>query len=120
MTPLMKSYYLLQASYWTQQLLVLVLGLEKPRKDYLELVIHHIVTIYLISSSYVVNLTWIGNAVFITMDVSDVFLAVSLFLQLVLLCQGFNRSPQLSKIFNYLKMNKTKFVSFGWFTIVWR
>ncbi|CEL63838.1 hypothetical protein RSOLAG1IB_05602 [Rhizoctonia solani AG-1 IB] len=100
MTPLMKSYYLLQASYWTQQLLVLVLGLEKPRKDYLELVIHHIVTIYLISSSYVVNLTWIGNAVFITMDVSDVFLA-------------------LSKIFNYLKMNKTKFVSFGWFTIVW-
>ncbi|CAE6486651.1 unnamed protein product [Rhizoctonia solani] len=100
MTPLLKTYYLLQASYWTQQLLVLVLGLEKPRKDYLELVIHHLVTIYLISSSYIVNLTWIGNAVFITMDVSDVFLA-------------------LSKIFNYLKMNKTKFVSFGWFTVVW-
>ncbi|KAG9122202.1 hypothetical protein FRC07_001525 [Ceratobasidium sp. 392] len=100
MTGLMKSYYLLQAAYWTQQLFVLVLGLEKPRKDFTELVIHHIVTIYLISSSYFVNLTWIGNAIFITMDVSDVFLA-------------------LSKIFNYLKMNKTKFVSFGWFTIVW-
>ncbi|KDN47483.1 hypothetical protein RSAG8_03623, partial [Rhizoctonia solani AG-8 WAC10335] len=100
MTPLMKSYYLLQASYWIQQLLVLALGLEKPRKDFVELIIHHIVTIYLIGSSYIVNLTWIGNAVFITMDVSDVFLA-------------------LSKIFNYLRMNKTKIISFGWFTIVW-
>ncbi|KAF8605523.1 longevity assurance proteins LAG1/LAC1 [Ceratobasidium sp. AG-I] len=100
MTPLMKSYYLLQGAYWVQQLLVLLLGLEKPRKDFTELVIHHFVTIYLVSSSYIVNLTWIGNAVFITMDVSDVFLA-------------------LSKIFNYLKMNKTKIIAFGWFTIVW-
>ncbi|KAG8742840.1 hypothetical protein FRC12_015247 [Ceratobasidium sp. 428] len=100
MTGLMKSYYLLQGAYWTQQLLVLALRLEKPRKDFTELIVHHLVTIYLVSSSYMVNLTWIGNAIFITMDVSDVFLA-------------------LSKIFNYLKMNKTKFISFGWFTIVW-
>ncbi|KAG8734160.1 hypothetical protein FRC10_011927 [Ceratobasidium sp. 414] len=100
MTGLMKSYYLLQGAYWAQQLLVMALGLEKPRKDFVELVIHHLVTIYLISVSYVVNLTWIGNAVFITMDVSDMFFA-------------------LSKIFNYLNMNKTKFVAFGWFTIVW-
>jgi acyl-CoA-dependent ceramide synthase len=77
MTPLMKSYYLLQASYWTQQLLVLLLGLEKPRKDFTELIVHHFVTIYLVGASYYVNLTWIGNAIFITMDVSDVFLAVS-------------------------------------------
>ncbi|QRV82844.1 TLC domain protein [Ceratobasidium sp. AG-Ba] len=100
MTGLMKSYYLLQAAYWTQQLLVMVLGLEKPRKDFVELAIHHAVTIYLISASYIVNLTWIGNAVFITMDVSDAFFA-------------------LAKIFNYLKMNKTKIVLFAWFTVVW-
>lgn len=91
----MKWYYLLQASYWAQQLFVLVLKIEKPRKDYTELVIHHLVTIWLIgcvkdvrgrdmarltgpfSWSYLVNLTWIGNAVFITMDWSDVFLAAS-------------------------------------------
>ncbi|KAF8600155.1 longevity assurance proteins LAG1/LAC1 [Ceratobasidium sp. AG-I] len=100
MTPLMKSYYLLQGSYWAHQLLVLLLGLEKPRKDFTELVIHHFVTIYLVSSSYVVNLTWIGNAVFITMDIPDFFFA-------------------LSKIFNYLRMNKTKVIAFGWFIIVW-
>jgi TLC domain len=48
MTPELKRYYLMQASYWCQQLIVLVLRLEKPRKDYKELVAHHIVTLWLI------------------------------------------------------------------------
>lgn len=48
MTGLMKYYYLLQTAYWIQQLFVLVLKIEKPRKDYNELIIHHIVTIWLI------------------------------------------------------------------------
>lgn len=47
-TGFMKTYYLLQFSYWLQQFLVLVLGLEKPRKDFKELVIHHIVTLWLV------------------------------------------------------------------------
>jgi hypothetical protein len=38
----------MQMSYWLQQLIVLVLGLEKPRKDYYELVAHHIVTLWLV------------------------------------------------------------------------
>jgi very-long-chain ceramide synthase len=48
MTGELKRYYLMQSAYWVQQLIVLVLGLEKPRKDYYELVAHHIVTIWLI------------------------------------------------------------------------
>jgi very-long-chain ceramide synthase len=48
MTPLMKTYYLLHSAYWLQQLFVLVLGLEKPRKDFSELVLHHLVTLWLI------------------------------------------------------------------------
>lgn len=48
MIPQLKRYYLMQSAYWCQQLLVLVLGLEKPRKDYFELVLHHIVTLWLI------------------------------------------------------------------------
>ncbi len=48
MKPELKRYYLMQSAYWCQQLLVLVLGLEKPRKDYLELVAHHIVTLWLV------------------------------------------------------------------------
>lgn len=44
----MKWYYLLQFAYWLHQFLVLVLGLEKPRKDFKELVAHHVVTLWLI------------------------------------------------------------------------
>ncbi len=48
MKPELKRYYLMQMAYWCQQFLVLVLGLEKPRKDYAELVAHHFVTIWLV------------------------------------------------------------------------
>ncbi|KAL8763707.1 MAG: hypothetical protein Q9184_000602 [Pyrenodesmia sp. 2 TL-2023] len=74
---LFKAYYLLQASYWAQQSIVLCLMLEKPRKDFKELVAHHIVTLALIWLSYRFHFTYMGLAVFITHDVSDFFLATS-------------------------------------------
>jgi acyl-CoA-dependent ceramide synthase len=48
MKPELKRYYLMQSAYWCQQLIVLLLRLEKPRKDYNELVAHHLVTLWLI------------------------------------------------------------------------
>ena len=75
---LFKAYYLLQASYWAQQALVLCLLLEKPRKDFKELVGHHIVTLALIWLSYRFHFTYMGLAVYITHDISDFFLAASL------------------------------------------
>lgn len=72
-----KFYYLFEAAYWAQQALVMVLGIEKPRKDYRELVAHHIVTLALIGLSYRFHFTYIGIAVYITHDISDFFLAVS-------------------------------------------
>lgn len=72
-----KCYYLGELAYWTQQAFILALRLEKPRKDFKELVLHHIVTLLLITLSYVFHFTWIGLAVFITMDISDIFLALS-------------------------------------------
>jgi len=75
---LFKAYYLLQASYWAQQMIVLLLGLEKPRKDYKEYVAHHFITLALIWCSYRFHFTYMGLAVYITMDVSDFFLAVSM------------------------------------------
>ncbi|KAG8926480.1 hypothetical protein FRC02_008856 [Tulasnella sp. 418] len=100
MTPTVKTYYLLQFAYWTQQLLILALKLEKPRKDFNELVIHHLVTIWLIGWSYLFNLTKIGNAVFITMDISDMFFA-------------------FAKTLNYLKLENASAVAFSWFVFVW-
>jgi very-long-chain ceramide synthase len=72
-----KFYYLFQAAYWLQQALVLVLGMEKPRKDFKELVGHHIVTVALIALSYRFHFTYMGIAVYLTHDISDFFLAVS-------------------------------------------
>jgi acyl-CoA-dependent ceramide synthase len=72
-----KAYYLLQASYWAQQAIVLLLQLEKPRKDFKELVGHHIITLALIGLSYRFHFTYMGIAVYITHDISDFFLATS-------------------------------------------
>ncbi|KAI9718092.1 MAG: hypothetical protein M1812_004350 [Candelaria pacifica] len=96
-----KAYYLLQASYWAQQAIVLLLQLEKPRKDFKELVGHHVVTLALIWLSYRFHFTYMGLAVYITHDISDFFLAVSLgtvslrlWLSLILV--------QTSKVLNYI------------------
>ncbi|CAI4500651.1 CPA_1a_G0023440.mRNA.1.CDS.1 [Saccharomyces cerevisiae] len=96
---LFKIFYLGQAAFWAQQACVLVLQLEKPRKDYKELVFHHIVTLLLIWSSYVFHFTKMGLAIYITMDVSDFFLS-------------------LSKTLNYLNSVFTPFV-FGLFVFFW-
>ncbi|BGP10383.1 sphingosine N-acyltransferase lag1 [Rhodotorula toruloides] len=96
----LKSYYLLQFSYWLQQMIVLVLGLEKPRSDFMELVIHHIVTLWLVGWSYMINLTMIGTAIFVSMDLPDICLAVS-------------------KCLNYLDLQRTSEVSFVFFLVVW-
>ncbi|KAJ5873893.1 uncharacterized protein N7529_002323 [Penicillium soppii] len=72
-----KAYYLLEASYWAQQAIVLMLQLEKPRKDFKELVGHHIITLALIGLSYRFHFTYMGLAVYITHDISDFFLATS-------------------------------------------
>ncbi|KAI5864619.1 longevity assurance proteins LAG1/LAC1 [Durotheca rogersii] len=72
-----KFYYLFQAAYWAQQAIVLLLGMEKPRKDFKELVGHHIVSLALIALSYRFHFTYLGLAVYITHDISDFFLATS-------------------------------------------
>lgn len=74
-TEAFKYYYLVQFAYWLQQ--IFVLQIEAPRKDYRELVMHHINTLLLIFASYFCNFTRVGNAVFVCMDLPDAVLAVS-------------------------------------------
>ncbi|KAF6762311.1 longevity assurance proteins LAG1 LAC1 [Ephemerocybe angulata] len=98
--PMLKRYYLMQFSYWCQQFIVLVLGLEKPRKDYYELVAHHFVTLWLVGWSYLLNYTIIGSAVYMSMDIPDAFLAAS-------------------KLLNYIQWNTAKIYAFVTFIVVW-
>ncbi|TNY17197.1 longevity assurance proteins LAG1/LAC1 [Rhodotorula diobovata] len=96
----LKTYYLLQFSYWLQQMIILVMRLEKPRVDFRELVIHHIVTLWLVGWSYMINLTMIGTAVFVSMDLPDICLA-------------------FSKCLNYLDLQRTSEASFVFFLFIW-
>ncbi|KAI0393604.1 longevity assurance proteins LAG1/LAC1 [Xylariaceae sp. FL0594] len=74
---LTKAYYLLQAAFWAQQVLVMALGLETRRKDFKELVVHHCVTVALVGLSYRFHFTVLGTLVFVTHDASDFWLAIS-------------------------------------------
>ncbi|KAJ6557031.1 TLC domain-containing protein [Mycena vulgaris] len=96
----MKRYYLSQIAYWLQQALVLMLALEKRRSDHWEYVVHHVITVWMVSWSYLMNVTLLGNAVFVSMDIPDTLLA-------------------LSKLLNYLQLERAKVVSFAVFTVVW-
>lgn len=70
----MKYYYLMQMSFWFQQLYTI--HTEKRRKDHLAMVTHHVVTLILLITSYIGNFYRVGNAVLCCMDVSDILLAV--------------------------------------------
>ncbi|KAF9200190.1 sphingosine N-acyltransferase lag1 [Haplosporangium sp. Z 27] len=69
-----KAYYLIQFGFWLQQ--IYVVNTDMKRKDYWAMLIHHFITCTLIGASYIFNLTRIGNAILVVMDVSDVFLAI--------------------------------------------
>lgn len=72
-----KCYYLFQAAFWMQQVVVMVLGLEARRKDFNQLIGHHIITVALVALSYRFHFTYMGIAVYVTHDISDFFLSVS-------------------------------------------
>ncbi|RKP12555.1 TLC domain-containing protein [Piptocephalis cylindrospora] len=71
--PAFKFYYIMQAAFWSAQ--IVVLNIEKPRKDYVEMLLHHLVTISLISLSYTFHLTRVGHAILCITDISDIFLS---------------------------------------------
>lgn len=129
MRPELKTYYLLQLSYWLQQALVMLLRLEAPRKDYYELIAHHLVTLWLIGWSYLINLTMIGTTVFVCMDIPDTWLAVSVDL-LALLCVDeyavltpahcvCHPRRQAAKGLNYLGLDLAATIIFGIFMFIW-
>ena len=72
-----KVFYLLHSANWVQQALVTFLMLEKPRKDTIVMVGHHIVTLCAIPLIYKAHMTWFALALIIPHDISDALLAVS-------------------------------------------
>ncbi|KAF9352078.1 sphingosine N-acyltransferase lag1 [Mortierella sp. NVP85] len=69
-----KYYYWIQFSFWIQQMFVLCI--EAPRKDFMAMISHHLVTVSLIIFSLALNVTTFGNAVFVSMDLADIVLSL--------------------------------------------
>ncbi|KAF9911448.1 sphingosine N-acyltransferase lag1 [Linnemannia zychae] len=95
-----KWYYLVQFAFWVQQFLLAVLGIEKRRKDFLEFMIHHVITCLLIGFSYSFNLTSVGHAVLCAMDFSDIVLAAC-------------------KMLKYCQKDQVADVGFVFFVVTW-
>jgi acyl-CoA-dependent ceramide synthase len=71
----LKWYYLVQLSFWLQQLLTI--NLEKRRKDYTQMFTHHMITCSLMYVTYAYRWTKVGNVILCIMDVVDFLLPVS-------------------------------------------
>ncbi|KAM0792107.1 hypothetical protein ACM66B_004811 [Microbotryomycetes sp. NB124-2] len=98
MTPLTKTYYLVQTAFWMQQ--IIVLNLEERRKDFVQMFTHHVITTSLMAGSYIQNWTRIGNAILVTMDPVDIVLP-------------------LAKLFKYTGNSKAADACFAIFLVVW-
>ncbi|KAF8555765.1 longevity assurance proteins LAG1/LAC1 [Imleria badia] len=67
-----KFYYLTQIAWYIHQ--VVIVNTEARRKDHVQTMAHHIITIMLMVLTYAVNLTRIGCVSMVLMDCSDVLL----------------------------------------------
>ena len=67
--------------------MIVITLLEKKRKDFVEMMLHHFMTSGLVISSFLFNFTRVGTAILVEQDFADIFLP-------------------LAKMFKYAKWNK--------------
>lgn len=74
-TGLRKWYILVQYAFWLQQ--IMVINIEEKRKDYWQMLTHHLVTTSLIFASYGYHQTKVANLILCVMDIGDPILAIA-------------------------------------------
>ncbi|PVH78580.1 longevity assurance proteins LAG1/LAC1 [Cadophora sp. DSE1049] len=98
MPGLFKWYYLIQLSFTAQ--LLLAIHMEVRRKDYVEMLTHHIITLSLISITYIYRYTRAANVVLCLMDFVDILLP-------------------FAKLLRYLRYEMACNIAFGVFVVSW-
>jgi len=73
MSTAFRGYYLLMLAFYIQALVSLIF-LDKPRSDYWEYLLHHLVTIFLIGCSYYTRIHRYGLIILSLHDVGDVLI----------------------------------------------
>ncbi|CCU76741.1 TRAM1 Lag1 CLN8 superfamilz protein/sphingosine N-acyltransferase lag1 [Blumeria hordei DH14] len=93
-----KWYILVQYAFWLQQ--IMVINIEKRRKDHHQMFTHHIVTTLLIFTSYGYHQTRVANLILCIMDVVDLILPIA-------------------KCLKYLGFSTLCDFVFGFFMVIW-
>jgi len=70
-----KFYYLTQTAFYMHQ--ILILNAEAPRKDHIQMMTHHIITVILVVTSYFTNFTRVGCVIMVLMDCCDIILGLA-------------------------------------------
>jgi len=92
------AYYVVQVGYYVHMLVTVFIDIR--RKDFLEYIVHHMVTLVLTIFSFYVGYYRIGILILVTHDVNDVLM-------------------ETAKICKYVGFETAANVFFGVFTVVW-
>jgi acyl-CoA-dependent ceramide synthase len=95
---LVKVYYLIQLAFWVSMIFITLI--EPWRSDTLFMIVHHLITTFLVGGSYLLDHIRIGTAILVEQDLADIFLP-------------------LAKSFRYLGMLKIGDFFFGCFAVAW-
>ncbi|CAG9330162.1 unnamed protein product [Blepharisma stoltei] len=69
--PYIREYLMIQLGYHTQSFIVHILS--KPRNDFMEMLLHHSLTICLLTSGYLMNYVVMSHLVLFVHDIPDLF-----------------------------------------------
>ena len=89
-----KWYYLVQWGFWIQQ--ILVVNIEEKRKDYAQMLTHHVFTTALLFLSYGYYHMRVGTVILCIMDFVDIILPVGASRPWPLTPANFHRLPSFS------------------------
>jgi len=92
------AFYIVQMGYYIH--MIVTVFTDVRRSDFLEYIVHHAVTLFLIVCSYAVGHFRIGILILVCHDINDILLEVA-------------------KTFRYLYMDKSSTVVFAFFAVVW-
>ncbi|KAH7887794.1 TLC domain-containing protein [Phlebopus sp. FC_14] len=79
----LKFYYLTETAFYFHQ--ILILNAEARRKDHVQMMMHHVITIILMVASYFYNFTRVGCLIMVLMDCCDIFLPLAKMLRYIAL-----------------------------------